>query len=62
VSGDFQTRQVVIVHENMWNALVILGSTCDLELVRIPNGTDNQGQPVLDNPDDLPTYAFMPVT
>jgi hypothetical protein len=58
--SGFPGRQVVIVRESMWNALVELGNRSNLELIQIPNGTNDQGQPVLDNPDDLPCYAFMP--
>jgi hypothetical protein len=58
--AGFEARQIVVVHEELWRALVAWGEWRNLMLVRIPASCDEDGHPVMDPGDDLPPYAFMP--
>lgn len=67
--AGFEARQVMVVHESVWNALVALGEQHGLRLDRVPDGADDDGTPFFreDRPDTecpqcghVPTYAFMP--
>jgi hypothetical protein len=57
---EFEARQVVIVHKGLWEDLDRWGQARGLMLVRIPSGTDDDGNLTMDPGDDLPPYAFIP--
>lgn len=50
---EFEVRQIVIGHENLWHMLVAFADSQGMFLGRIPLG---EGA----NEDDLPTYIFCP--
>jgi len=56
----FEARQIVIAHQGLWDRIVNWALQYGWALQQIPNGMDENGIPVMNNPDDLPTYAFMP--
>jgi len=69
VAGEFEPRQIFIVHEGIWNAMKRFAETNNLRLDRIPDGADETGRPFFreDRPETecpqcghTPTYGFMP--
>lgn len=71
MSDDFELRQILVTHESVWRALVSLGIQHGLDLVRLPDGADDDGRPFFQEsrpeaptcPDcgpPVPTYGYMP--
>jgi hypothetical protein len=67
--GEFEPRQIMVVHEGTWEALKVFAGRHNLHLDRIPDGADENGVPFFreDRPETecekcghTPTYAFMP--
>jgi hypothetical protein len=66
---DFEPRQIFIVHESIWRAMLIWAADHRFHLHRVPDGADEEGVPFFreDKPETecaqcghTPTYAFMP--
>lgn len=60
--GDFKPKQILIVHESLWEALVSWGVLNNLSLDQIPD-VDDEGQACFksdEERDDFPTYCFTP--
>ena len=59
---DFKPRQIFIVHPSLWDGMERWAADHKFHLHRIPDGTDDDGYPkyIDDDPDVVPTYAFMP--
>jgi hypothetical protein len=65
----FETRQILIVHEELWDQMQRWAADHRFHLDRIPDGADDDGVPFLreQKPETecaqcghIPTYAFMP--
>jgi hypothetical protein len=67
--SDFEARQILIVHESLWDAMKRWASDHRFYLDRIPDGADDEGRAFFreDRPETecprcghTPTYAFAP--
>lgn len=53
----FEARDICIVHESLWNALVAWADARGMDLVQIPTELLEQASNY--DPDSLPSYAFI---
>jgi hypothetical protein len=67
--GDFEPRQILIVHPSLWEAMERWAADHRFHLHRIPDGADDEGRPYFreNRPETecpqcghTPTYSFMP--
>lgn len=50
---DFETREIVVAHKVLWEAITEWAGGRGLELVRIPGSGESA--------DDLPAFIFSPI-
>lgn len=56
-----EARQILVVHQAIWDEMESFAQRKGFRLDRVPDGADDDGRLFFsDDPDVIPTYAFMP--